>query len=139
MIFAATSAAEILGSQFLVDALNVFIAFLWQVVLALVIVAIGLYFANLAYKAISVSKTSNALLLARLSRIAIIVFSIAMGLRELGIADDIVNLAFGVTLGAIGFAAALAFGLGSREVAGREVENFITAMRAPAEVEDNAE
>jgi hypothetical protein len=135
MIFAATSAAEILGSQFLVNALNVFIAFLWKVLLALVIVAIGLYFANLIYKAVSASKTHNAMLLARLSQVAVVVFSTAMGLRTLGIADDIVDLAFGIILGAIGVAVAIAFGLGSREIAGREVERLINSMRASAEDE----
>ena len=42
-----------------------------------------------------------------------------MGLRAMGIADDIVNLAFGLTLGAVAVAVALAFGLGGREAAGR--------------------
>lgn len=129
MFFAATSAAEILGSEFLVNALAVFIVFFWKVIMGVVIVAIGFYFANMAHKAISAAETSNAKLLANLARVSIMVFSLAMGLGELGIADDIVNKAFGITLGAIGVAIALAFGLGSREIAGREVERFLASMR----------
>ena len=129
MVFAATSAAEILGSVFLVGLLNTFIAYLWKVILAMIILALGLYFANLAKKAIVSTETTNANMLGSLARIAIIIFSFTMGLRELGIADDIVNMAFGFTLGAIAIAAALAFGLGSREAAGREVERFIASMR----------
>ena len=139
MVFAATSAAEILGSEFLVNALNTFIVYLWKLILALVIVALGLYFANLAYKAVAAAKTKNATLLASLSRVSIIIFSVTMGLRELGIADDIVNMAFGVTLGAIGIAVALALGLGSREIAGREVERFIASMRSSANDESSPE
>ena len=130
MLFAATSAAEILGSAFIVTALNTFIAFLWNVVLAVVVVAIGLYFANLVYRTVAATKTQNSAALARLSQAAVVVFSVAMGLRTLGIADDIVNLAFGIILGAIGVAVALAFGLGGREVAGREVEQFVNSMRS---------
>ncbi len=131
LIFAATSAVELLGFTFLVDAMDVFVGFLWQVFLAVVIFGFGLYFARLAYRIVSETGVNNALLLARLSQVAVILFSGALALRQLGIADDIVNLAFGIMLGAIGLAAALAFGLGSREIAGREVDNFLTAMRTP--------
>ena len=89
------------------------------------------------------------MLLARLARIAIIVFAAALGLREIGVANEIINLAFGITLGAIGVAVALAlglgFGLGSKEIAGREVDSFLSSMRAesaaasPATVEESEE
>ena len=48
-----------------------------------------------------------------------------MGLRAMGIADSIVNLAFGLTLGAIAVAFALAFGLGGREAAGRLMSRWL--------------
>ena len=41
----------------------------------------------------------------------------------------IVNLAFGLSLAAIGLAVALAFGLGTRETADREVETVIAKLR----------
>jgi hypothetical protein len=41
-----------------------------------------------------------------------------------------VNLAFGLILGAIAIAAALAFGLGARETAGREVEDWVKQLRS---------
>ena len=44
---------------------------------------------------------------------------LAMGLKAMGIADSIVNLAFGLTLGAVAVAFALAFGLGGRDAAAR--------------------
>ena len=42
-----------------------------------------------------------------------------MGLKAMGIADSIVNLAFGLTLGAVAVAFALSFGLGGQEAAAR--------------------
>ena len=54
---------------------------------------------------------------------------LAMGLRAMGIADSIVELAFGLVLGAIAVAVALSFGLGGREAAGRQMEHWLSRMR----------
>ena len=68
-------------------------------------------------------------MLAPSARVAIIVFAATLGLRQIGIAEDIVNLAFGIILGAFAVAAALAFGLGARDIAERELESWIKSMR----------
>ncbi len=52
-----------------------------------------------------------------------------MGLRAMGIADDIVNLAFGLAFGAIAVAVALSFGLGGREAAGKQMEHWLSKLR----------
>ncbi|MBV7411402.1 mechanosensitive ion channel [Dermabacteraceae bacterium TAE3-ERU27] len=52
----------------------------------------------------------------------IVLFS-AMGLKFMGIADSIVNLAFGAAVIGVAAAAALAYGLGGREAAARSLEN----------------
>ena len=133
MLFAAVSAAELLGSEFLSVILTAFLAFLGQLVLAVIVFAIGLYLANLARSVILSAGGAGATFMASLARIAILVLAGAMSLRQLGIADDIVNLAFGLLLGALAVAAALAFGLGSRDIAGREVERFLSSMRGSSE------
>ena len=46
-----------------------------------------------------------------------------MALRQMGLANENVDLAFGLTLGAIAVAVALAFGLGGRETAARMLES----------------
>ncbi len=107
MIYAVSAAVELLGSVFLVETLDAFTAFFWRVILAMIIFGIGLYLARLAYDTILSTGADYALLLARLARVAIIVFAAAFGLREIGVANDIINLAFGITLGALGVAVAL--------------------------------
>jgi hypothetical protein len=136
MLFAAVSAAELLGSEFLSVILTAFLAFLGQLVLAVIIFAIGIYLANLARTVILSAGGEGATFTASLARIAILVLAGAMSLRQLGIADDIVNLAFGLLLGALAVAAALAFGLGSRDIAGREVERFVNSLRSPDDIID---
>lgn len=69
-----------------------------------------------------------------LVRWATIALATAMGLRFMGIADDIVLLAFGLILGAAAVAAALAFGLGGRSAAGKVADMWadkITTRRPP--------
>jgi hypothetical protein len=53
-----------------------------------------------------------------------------MALREMGLANEIINLAFGLLLGGIALAAALAFGLGGREVAGRELKDWVDSAKS---------
>ncbi len=133
MLFASVSAAELLGSEFLSGILATFLGFLGQLVLALIIFGVGLYLANMVRNLILSAGGDSANFTAGLARTAVLVLAGAMALRQLGIADDIVNLAFGILLGALAIAAALAFGLGSREVAGREVERIVSNLRGSDE------
>jgi hypothetical protein len=68
--------------------------------------------------------------LALAARVSIIVLAGAMALRQMGLAEDIINLAFGLLLGSVAVAVALAFGLGSREVAGREVSEWVQSLKS---------
>jgi len=60
----------------------------------------------------------------------VIALATAMALGQMGLADTIINMAFGLTLGAIALAIGLAFGLGGREVAGRELDSWVGAVHA---------
>ena len=64
-----------------------------------------------------------------MARIAILGVVIAMGLRAMGIANEIVELAFGLSFGAVAVAVALSFGLGGREAAGKLAEHWLQRWR----------
>jgi len=98
-----------------------------RVLLGLAIIALGLYLGHLASKAIHTSNVLHSASLAVAARVGIVVLAAAAGLRQMGVANDIINLAFGLTLGAVAVAAAIAFGLGGREVAGRQLQKWIEA------------
>jgi hypothetical protein len=106
------------------------------VVLGLVIFGLGLYLAGLADRVIRSAGGAQANLLASVARVAIIIFVGALALRQTGIAEDIVNLAFGLVIGAIAVAAALAFGLGSKEIAAGEVERWLQSRRSNKALKD---
>jgi hypothetical protein len=129
MLFATVEAAAQLGFGQVSDIVSSFIRFGGDILLGSVILVIGFWLANVAYDAIDRASGASSQGLARIGRFAILALVIAMGLRAMGIADDIVNLAFGLTLGAVAVAVALAFGLGGREAAGKLAEHWLSKFR----------
>ena len=128
LLFASVEAASLLGFVNLAEMLSGFITLGGQVILGTVVFGIGLYLANLAATTVRASGTAQASLLANAARVAIIVLTGAMALRQMGLANEIINLAFGGLLGAIAVAVALAFGLGARDAAGRAVERWTSKL-----------
>jgi hypothetical protein len=52
------------------------------------------------------------------------VLAAAVALRQMGFANEIIALAFGLSLGAIAVAVAIAFGLGGRDLAARKLQEW---------------
>ena len=129
MLFACVEAASQLGFDQVSDIVTTFIRFAGDILLGGVIFVVGYWLANIAYEAISQASGEHNKGLARIARYAILALVTAMGLRAMGIADDIVNLAFGLTLGSIAVAIALSFGLGGREAAGKLMEHWLARLR----------
>ncbi len=124
VLFASVEASRLLGFAVLADLVAQFLVFAGQVLLGLVIFAVGLYLANLAGRVIDASGSAQAKVLAMAARASIMVLAGTMALSQMNLASDIINLAFGIVLGAIALALALAFGIGGREVAGRQLEEW---------------
>jgi len=129
MLVATLTAVDILGIPALEDVFRIILAIAGQVLIGVVVFGIGLYLANLAFKLIVASGTTQSRLLAQSARIAIITLVGAMALNRMGIAPNIVNLAFGLILGGIAVAIALAFGLGGREVAREELKSWVGSFK----------
>ncbi|MFC1665195.1 mechanosensitive ion channel [Pseudomonadota bacterium] len=129
MLFATVEAANLLGFGKMSEIVSLFIRFGSHVLLGTVILAVGFWLSNLSYTAIIKVSGKSASAVANVARYAILGLVAAMGLRAMGIADDIVNIAFGLTLGAIAVAVALSFGLGGREAAGKQMEFWLAKLR----------
>lgn len=124
LLLGAMEASSLLGFEALATMFSETLQFGAQILIGSVIVVIGLGFANMAAKAIRASSVANSDVLATIARVAIVALAGAMALRRMGLADEIVNLAFGLTLGALALAAALAFGLGGRDAAARALSRL---------------
>jgi len=124
MLFAFIEAFDTLGFATLSDIVSQITILGGHILFGLVILGLGLYFANLASDTLKGSNLSNATTIAFVARIAIIVLAGAMALRHMGLANEIINMAFGLILGAVAIAAAIAFGIGGREIAAKKLNQW---------------
>jgi small-conductance mechanosensitive channel len=118
MLFASIAAADLLGFEPISAIITMFIAFGANIILGAIILFIGFWLANIIAGVVERSEQGSQFL-ANIVRVLIMGLVLAMGLKAMGIADSIVNLAFGLTLGAVAVAFALSFGLGGQEAAAR--------------------
>jgi hypothetical protein len=116
MLFAIIMAADLLGFAAVNEMIAVLTQFLGLVLLGVVIIGIGILVANFLANILRAGGRSEALV--SLVRISIIILSVLLGIRSMGFANDLILLGFGLALGAAAIAAAIAFGLGGRQVAG---------------------
>ncbi len=138
MLFAAIEASALMGFDELASLISGFLVFAGQIALGIVILGIGLAVANLAAAAVRASGTPQAGMLAVAARVSIIVLAGAMALGQMGLASDIINIAFGFLVGSVAVAAALAFGLGSRELAGAMARDWVGRLSAGGSPESEA-
>jgi len=126
VIVATLEALNLSGAT---DTLNTIYLYIPKIVAALVILILGLYFANFLE---TVTRTScanaglqQAASLGRAAYIGTVIFVVAGIFEILDIASEIVIWAFILVFGAVCLALALAFGLGGRDVAARYLERWL--------------
>lgn len=124
VLLASVTAADMLGFRTVGALITDFVSLAGRILMGIVIFGLGLLLAQIVASGIATSGVSQGQRLAQLVRIIILALAGAMALRQTGLANEIVNLAFGLTLGAVAVAFALAFGLGGREVAQRALQEW---------------
>jgi hypothetical protein len=139
MLFGAIAATNVLQIPALTQIISALTVVAGQVIYGLIVFAIGLYLANLAFSIISSSGNRQAKIVGQAARISIIALVTAMALQQMGIASDIVNLAFGLLLGAIAVAIALAFGLGGRDIAAEQVRSWLASFQDSDKIVDKVD
>ncbi len=126
MLLATMQALPMMGLDSFAGQLDEVAKFGMQVFVGLVILGFGYYLGNLAAGVIRDSGVSNAKTLATIARVAIVVFTGAMGLERMGLSSSIINVAFSSLLGGLGLASAIAFGWGGRDAAKRLLDRYIS-------------
>jgi len=122
-------ALQVVNLYFMVTLATGVFAYLPMVLVAIVILAVGFWLANLAERIVGsvMTKPSGAPHVLRyVAKYAILAFAFFMALSQLGIAPAIINAAFILILGGVALAFGLAFGLGGREHASR----YLTEMES---------
>lgn len=122
VLFGLITALEKLEFALLTDIVDTVIAYGGKILFGIVIIAIGMWIANVLTNAIA---KNSSVFVTSIVKMAIIAVFLAIGLRSMGIADEIVNMAFGITLGTVALTIVLSFGLGGREAAGKQMSNIL--------------
>lgn len=112
--FTAVEAARLLQFDTLAATVEEILGLAGRVIVGAVIITAGVLISDILSRLINKGTAGADRFASTIVRWATIALAVAMGLRFMGIADDIVLMAFGLTLGAAAVAAALAFGLGGR-------------------------
>ncbi len=133
MLIVLMTAVNTLGLSSVSDLLNHILLYIPKVIAAVIALILGLFFANLLSGVIKTAAANAGLgeteALAALSRYAIVAFTVAVTLEELGIAAELVRSAFVILFGAVALAAALAFGLGCKDLARDWIVRYLDSTR----------
>jgi hypothetical protein len=121
-------AFNMLGLEYITELLGRVVWFLPKVMVALLILAFGAYFARFIGNALTVYgrniRLQDADVLGRIAQYAIIAFVVLIALDQVDVGGDIVRQTFLIVLAGVVFALALAFGLGGKEWAAEMLERW---------------
>jgi flagellar biosynthesis protein FliQ len=126
---------NLLGLDYITDLLGRVVWFLPRVMVALLILAFGAYFARFIGNAVIAYcrnvHIQDADLLGRLAQYAILAFVVLIALDQVNVGGDIVRQTFLIVLAGVVFALALAFGLGGKEWAAEMLERWWPRRKRP--------
>ena len=117
-----------LGLTQVTDLLGKVLLFVPRVLVALLVVVFGSYFSRFVANAIQryfrAAGISDAEILGRVARYAVMVFVLLLAIDHLDIGGGLIQQTFLILLGGVVLALALAFGLGARERAAELIERW---------------
>jgi hypothetical protein len=132
-LFVLLTAASILGLSPVSDLLNQVVLYVPKVIAAVVALILGLFVASVLAGGVRTAAANAGLaetdVLAALTRYAVVAFTIAVTLEELGIAPELVRWAFVIVLGGVCLGLALAFGLGCKDLAREWMVRYLDSAR----------
>ena len=123
VFFGIVTGIEKLGFDRLTEVFHTILVLMGNILFGLVVMVIGNMVASAVHAALL--KSNNNKSFATIAQVGIIGLFLAIALRTMGIANSIVELAFGLTLGSLAVTIALAYGLGGREAAGKHMEKIL--------------
>ena len=138
MLLVFISALNILQLNVLAQLMDKIIFYIPNVIAAVFVVVVGMYLASflsgLVKTAMRGIGVQEAHFLGNLTRGVVILFALVISLQQLRIQAGILSFALQVSLGSIGLAIGLAFGLGGKETASRILEEWREKVRKKEDI-----
>lgn len=124
ILFGAIEAAHLLQFDTVSEVLTTILEIGGSVIFGAIIIGFGIWVAGLVARAMSSTGEGTVDKVAKFVKWAIIVLAVSIGLRQMGLANEIIVMGFSLGLGALAVAGAIAFGLGGREWAAKKLEEW---------------
>lgn len=123
VLFAAVEAARLLEFAAMAAMLTQVLNLATSVLFGAIIIALGILLANILAAAARRDGPSSEII-STMVRWGVIALATAVGLSFMGLANNIIALAFGLILGSVAVAVAIAFGIGGRDAAKRMLDRW---------------
>jgi len=137
-LFFAFMGVDALDLPATANLMSTMLGFLPHVVAAIFVALLGVLLANFSSEAVLIAAVNaqiqGARLIANMVRWAVVIFTVAMVLTQLGIAKEIVVAAFSIIFGGIVLAMAIALGLGGRTIAKEALEQRLRREKTDDEL-----
>ena len=132
VLASALAALNALGLTVAAGLLERVLAYVPDVLAGIIVLVLGFFFAAVVSGFVQTAAANmgvaQARALAQITRVVVIIFTVAIALEKF-FSSMIIQSTFTIVLSAVAFGAALAFGLGCKEIAGRSVEDFLEKLR----------
>ena len=133
MLLVFMTALNALGMTVAAALLDKVILYIPNVIAAIFIMALGIFFASMIGTIVRTASgnagISQAKFLGQLTQVVIMVFTVVVTLEQLNIATTVLTFALNIILGSIGLAMALAVGIGSKDIAGKLMQELVDKIK----------
>lgn len=133
MLMVFMTSLNALGMTVAASLLDKVIMYIPNVIAAMFILSLGIFFSSMIGTVVRTASSNagitQAKFLGQLTQVVIMIFAIMITLEQLNIASSVLNLAINIVLASIGLAFALAVGLGSKDIAGKLVGDFVNKVK----------
>ena len=123
---------DVLGMSAAAGLLQRILSYVPNVLAGVIVLVLGLFFGTVVNGVVQTAAANAGIAQAKglgaIAQVTVIIFAFAVALEKF-LNSMIIQTAFNTVVMAVAFGAALAFGLGCKDIAGRAVENFIDKVR----------
>ena len=127
-------AVNAIGLTVAADLLNKVVLYVPNIIAAVFILILGMFLATLLSNIVKTAANNvglaQAKVLSKVVEVVVIIFALIIALEQLGIATKIIELTITVLLASLGLGAALAFGLGCKDIAARYISDLIESIKS---------
>ncbi|MDP8230332.1 MAG: hypothetical protein P9L93_04425 [Candidatus Gorgyraea atricola] len=133
MLMVFMTALNALGMTVAAALLDKVILYIPNVIAAMFILSLGIFFSSMVGTIVRTASSNagitQAKFLGQLTQTVIMIFAAIITLEQLNIASSVLNLTINIILASMGLALAIAVGLGSKDMAGKMMQELVNKMK----------